>query len=213
MMRLIAICLSLPLVLGAALAGGQEAQPGTAKSAAQNTSAKQQSSASKKVTTSHHARKKHRKASAHKGTKRVAYRPEYSDNSVEVINGDAAKKVVFHDDQAAAVSAKAGPRQAKKAIAGPVPMKVEVMNGSSMDTQYFSGKGKNEQIAAVRNQQVVVGVQSSNTRVAGGNKRPVVTSVNSAGSGDAKAAGNGGQPVTNGVSPRPKRPEYQPDEH
>lgn len=210
MKRLIAICLSLPLVLGAAVAGGQEA--GTAKSAAQNSSAKQQSTASKKMTTSHHAAKKHRKASARKGTKRSAYRPEYSDNSVEVINGDAAKKVVFHDDQAAA-SAKAAPRQSKKAPAGAVPMKVEVMNGSSTDTQYFSGKGRNEQIAAVRNQQVVVGVQSSNTRVAGGNKRPVVTSVNSAGSGDAKAAGNGEQPVTNSVSPRPKRPEYQPDEH
>jgi hypothetical protein len=209
MTRLVALCLSLPLALGSALVAGQQTPPGTAQKPAANPAAKQPGTAGAKQATSHHAKKKHSKALAHKGNKRAPYRPEYRDNSVEVINGDATKRVVFHDEQAAAAAKKEA--NAKK-NAPPPPMKVEVMNGSSTNTQYFSGNGQ-EQLAAVRNQQVVIGVQSSNTRTAGGNKHPVVTSVNSAGSGDAETAAGGGQAVTNGVSPRPKRPAYQPDEH
>lgn len=208
MMRLVAICLSLPLVLGSAFASGQQTQPGTAQRPANNIVAMQPgTTGTKQATNHHHAKKKY--SSAHKGKKRAPYRSEYRSNSVEVINGDAEKRVVFQDEEAAAAT-KNEPKAKKNAP--PPPMKVEVMNGSSTNTQYFSGNGR-EQMAAARNQQVVVGVQSSDTRTAGGNKHPVVTSVNEAGSGDAKTSSSGGQAVTNGVSPRPKRPAYQPDEH
>jgi hypothetical protein len=88
-------------------------------------------------------------------------------------------------------------------------MKVEVINGSASDTQYFSDKNQE----AAHNQSVVVGVQSSDTRFAGGNKSPVVTGVTSSSSVDAKSASSGGQPVAKQVSPRPKRPSYAPDQH
>jgi hypothetical protein len=91
-------------------------------------------------------------------------------------------------------------------------MKVEVLNGASTDTQYFYDDGKKQQ-EAPQNRAVVVGVQSSDTRMAGGNRNPVVTGVTASGTGDAKSASNGGQPVTKQVSPRPRRPAYQPDGH
>jgi len=208
MMRLFANCLSLPLLLAATFLAGQQPQSGSANNPARNTSAKQPSAAAAKKTTAHHAGKKHSKASSRNGKKRAAYRPEYTENSVQVINGDATKKVVFQDDQPA--SAKSEPKQAKNAP--PPPIKVEVMNGSSTDTQYFSGN-QDEQMAEVRNRPVVIGVQSSNTRRVGGEKHPVVTSVNSAEGEDAKASTGAGQPVMNSVAPHPKRPEYQPDMH
>lgn len=195
MKRLIAILLSFPLVLGSAAAWAQPAQSKPSHEATTN-----------RVIT-HHPRKRHSKVSAHKGTKRAAYRPEYKENSVEVINGNSSKKVVFNGEQQNALS-KNAPKGMKTV---PSPMRVEVMNGASTDTRYFYDR--NEQVAAVRNRQVVIGVQSSNTRTAGGNQHPVVTSVNSAEAENAKGATNNGQPVTNIVSPRPKRPEYQPDVH
>lgn len=204
-MRLVAVCLSLPLVVGAGVVAAQQPQAGAG--AAKQADAQGTHAVASKQKTTHHT-KKHVKTSSHKG-KRPAYRPEYGENSVEVINGDATKKIVFHDEQAAATT-----KSATKAMknAPPPPLKVEVMNGGSTDTQYFSRSGQDEQMAAARNRPVVIGVESSNTRTAGGNKHPVVTSVNSAGTVDATPA-SGGQPAANTVSPHPKRPVYQPDVH
>jgi hypothetical protein len=214
MMRLVAICMSLPLVLGAMILGGQQSKTPASKNPALNAAEAQAGTrvarvASNKSATSHRANKKHAKAAKHKAAKRPAYRPEYSRNSVEVINGNSTKNVVFQNEQQTALAANsaATPRNARR----PSPMKVEVMNGSTTDTQYFYGNGGDEQVAAVRNQPVVIGVQSSNTRVAGPNRHAVVTGVASAGTVDAKATSSGGQRVTNTVSPRPKRPPYQPD--
>jgi len=103
----------------------------------------------------------------------------------------------------------------KSQLAGEMPkatpgqMKVQVINGSATDTQYFSDK--NQETA--HNQPVVVDVESSDTRFAGGNKHAVVTGVTSSSTVDATSASSGGQPVTKQVSPRPKRPAYEPDRH
>jgi len=210
-MRLMSM--SLPLVLGSVMGpfilAGQQAQSVPSQKPTQTNAARQSS-----VQSPHKAATRHRKSYRHlkvarKGAKRPEYRPEYKENSVEVINGEATKKVVFQDEHATA-STKNVPRALKNV---PSPMKVEVVNGSSSDTQYFYGNGQDEQIEAARNQPVVIGVQSSNTRTAGGNKHPVVKRVNSAGTGAAEPASGGGPPMTNSVSPRPKRPEYQPDGH
>jgi hypothetical protein len=88
-------------------------------------------------------------------------------------------------------------------------MKVEVINGSAADTQFFSDRNQEN----AHNQAVVVGVQSSDTRSTGINKSPVVTGVTSSSTVDAKSASSGGQAVTRQVSPRPKRPAYEPDGH
>lgn len=201
-MRLIQMC--LPLVLGPLIGAAQQAQPSVTQKPAQTPAAKQSSAAVTGHKTSHRAAR--RRHAARKGAKRRAYRPEYADNTVEVINGSSTNKVVFHNEPAAKASNKKLPAALKDV---PQPMKVEVVNGNSTDTQYFYGNG---QETAIRNASVVVGIQSSDTRTVGGNKRPVVTNVNSAGSGDAKSTDSGGQPVTKDVSPHPKRPVYQPDE-
>jgi hypothetical protein len=214
MMRLVRMCLGLPLVFGLIVMAGQQTQPATAQNAAQSAAAKQPSgqasqSAATKLKKRHRAaRRGYSKAAARNGAKRAAYRPEYTDNTVEVINGDATKKVVFHNEQPATASAKNLPAALKNA---PPPMKVEVVNGTTTDTQYFNDQG--QQVAADSKQPVVVGIQSSDTRVVGGNKNPVVTSVASSGTGTAKSASKGGQPVAKRVSPKPKRPAYQPDAH
>jgi len=123
------------------------------------------------------------------------------------MNGDSTQKVVFNNDQASS-----GAR--KNAAAGentPAPLKVEVVNGTASDTQYFYAnrglQGSNEKWP------VVVAVQSSDTRFVGGNKHIVVTGITAVGRGDAKTANGSGQRVTAVVSPQPKRPEYQPDAH
>jgi hypothetical protein len=190
---------------------GQQAQPATNKPE-QPSAAKQQGdlapqkgarkSKSQRVAHKRHSRK-------HKGAKRAQYRPDYHENSVQVINGDATKQVVFHDEKAEATPKRNLRAASKKA---PTAMKVEVLNGASTDTQYFYDDGKKQQ-EAPQNRAVVVGVQSSDTRMAGGNRNPVVTGVTASGTGDAKSASNGGQPVTKQVSPRPRRPAYQPDGH
>jgi hypothetical protein len=205
MIWLVATCLSLPLLLSSALVAGQQAEPG-AKKPELKTSVNQSGKTTARSTTSHHPGRRTSKAAAHKSAKRPEYRPDYGGSSVEVINGDATKRVVFNEDRQTAET-KSAPKAMKDA---PSAMKVEVINGSSADTQYFYGNDREEQMVA-GNQPVVVAVQSSNTRNAGGKKHTVVTSVNSAGAGDAKPAGSGGQPVTNSISPRPKRPAYQPD--
>jgi hypothetical protein len=210
MMRLIPVC--LPLVLAPLLVAGQQAQSTTASKPEQASTVKQPSANAPQNTAkgSKGRRAAHKRHSRkHKGAKRAQYRPDYHENSVQVINGDATKQVVFHDDKAEAAPKRNVRASSKKA---PAPMKVEVLNGTSTDTQYFYDNGQNQQETA-RNQAVVVGVQSSDTRTAGGNKNPVVTGVTSSGTGYAKSASSGGQPVAKQVSPRPKRPAYQQDVH
>jgi hypothetical protein len=205
-MQLTFLKTSLPIVLGAALMAGQKGKPASTAQSPQP-SAVTQSSAQAKIahtTKAHHrvARKRHGKASHRKGVKRAAYRPEFKENSVEVINGASTKRVVFNEDKKPTESGKEQSSQ----------MKVEVVNGTSADTQYFyAGNGMPRTGQSTR--PVVVGVQSSDTRAVGGNKHPVVTGITAVGPTDAKSANSGGQKVTTGVSPQPKRPDYQPETH
>ena len=92
-------------------------------------------------------------------------------------------------------------------------MKVEVVNGTSSDTQYFYPVKTGAQNVAASKRPVVVGIQSSDTRAVGGNKRPVVTGITAVGPAMRRRVNGGGQKVTTGVSPQPKRPEYQPEPH
>ena len=147
-------------------------------------------------------RSKYSKTSGRKGAKRREYRPEYTQNSVEVMNGASTQKVVFESNKDAT---------AKGLKNVPVPLKVEVVNGTSTDTQYFYGDNGRQESDEKR--PVVVGVQSSDTRAVGGNKHPVVTGITAVEAGDAKSASGGGQKVATVISPKPKRPEYQPDAH
>jgi hypothetical protein len=196
-MRLIPVC--LPLVLAPLMLAGQQAQSPTKHNPAQTSAAKQASSTTPHKAATRRGRRYHsRKVAARKSAKRAGLCPD-SQMDVTVINGAQPLHVCMDKAKLAAEEAKAAPRQ----------MKVEVINGSATDTQYFSDK--NQETA--HNQPVVVGVQSSDTRFAGGNKNRVVTGVTSSSSVDAKSASNGGQPVAKQVSPRPKRPAYQPDGH
>ena len=138
--------------------------------------------------TSHREQIKSRKT-ATRGTAQLCQAPKVP---VDVINGAQVYHTCF-DPSLPAEETKALPDQ----------LQVEVINGSAEDTQVFYGAGQDTQIEAMLNKPVVVGVQSGDTRTMGGNKNPLVTRVNSAGAGDAK--------VTNRISPRPKRPSYQPD--
>ncbi len=79
------------------------------------------------------------KASHRKGVKRAAYRPEFKEDSVEVINGSSTNHVVFNEGKKPAESGKEQSSQ----------IKVEVVNGTSTDTQYFyAGNDKRAQNAA-----------------------------------------------------------------
>jgi hypothetical protein len=204
-MRLTVVRWSLPLVLVATMLCGEQGKtvpaPETAQPAAVKNSGTQNAQAKPAHKTQlHHRESKHRTASSRKGAKRAAYRPEYTQNSVEVMNGASTQKVVFKNEDAA------GGAQKNKAEPG---FKVEVVNGAAQDTQYFSGD--NARRGSDEKRPVVIGVQSSDTRVAGGNKHPVVTGISAAGQVDAKSTGSGGQKVTTGISPQPKRQAYQPD--
>lgn len=185
----------------------QETKPATAHAATQQISGQNSGSSSSNVKSTHsdsaqhHVVRKRRSRVAYKhGAKRSAYRPEYTQNAVEVINGASTQKVVFHNGETTSRSSKDSNG----------PMRVEVMNGTSADTQYFA-QGREMAGAVESNRPVVVGIQSSDTKVVGGNKHQVVTRITSSGSGSAKSATNGGDVVTKAVSPRPKRPAYQPD--
>ncbi|MGA8089944.1 MAG: hypothetical protein WCA10_21920 [Terracidiphilus sp.] len=201
----------LPFVLAATLMAGQQSKPTSTQQPAQQSAAKQSSTPGVQAKSSHRtkthhrvARKRNTKASRRNGAKRAAYRPEFTEHSVEVINGSSTKQVVFDDEKKPAGTAKSEAPQ----------MKVEVVNGTSSDTQYFyAGNGQSQQNTAESKRPVVVGIQSSDTRAVGGNKRPVVTGITAVGSSDAKSANSGGQKVTTGVAPQPKRPEYVPEPH
>ena len=197
-MRLIPVC--LPLVLAPLIVAGQQAQMPTGQKTHQASAAKQASTRTSHKVTVHRKHKRHsRKASARKtAAKRVGDCPE-SQIGLDVINGVAIRHVCI--DKAALAGNEPKPTSGQ--------LKVDVINGSATDTQYFSDRSQE----TVRNQPVVVGVQTSETRFAGGNKNPVVTGVTSSSTVDAKTASAGGQPVTRQVSPRPKRPAYEPDAH
>jgi hypothetical protein len=210
MMRLIQACvpLAFSFLMGTATLPAQQAQPQANQKPAQSGVAKPSTAQAHSPAATHGTvHKKHTRAAIRKSAKRPDYRPEYSQNSVEVINGDATRKVVFHDEptkRAPAGKSAANLENATK------QMRVEIVNGASTDTQYFYNNGEDQRIEASLNRPVVVGVQSSDTRIAGGNKHPVVTRVTASGAGDARSASEGGQPVTKSVSPHPKRPVYQP---
>ena len=201
-MRLTMMSLSLVFVSMTMLAQ----QPNAADQKASHDVAGKTSAAPRAhATRAHHraVRKKYSSRRRHAG-RRAEYRPEYSQNSVEVMNGASTQKVVFHDDE---------PAKGSRKNAGPAPMKVEVVNGTSRDTQYFAaGQGTGQSNPAEHKQPVVVAIQSSDTRVVGGNKHPVVTGITAVQPGSAKRA-SGGQNGTTGISPQPKRPAYQPDAH
>ncbi|MBS1804693.1 MAG: hypothetical protein JST28_15120 [Acidobacteria bacterium] len=191
-MRLIPVCLSL--VLAPLVVVGQQTQPTTAQKAAQPAATKHASpTAPHKTATRHRSRHRSRKAS------RRAKHTEPTTIPVDVINGGETRHVNLDKTMAAPEHAKGKSGQ----------VKVDVINGSSTDTQYFSDNNQE----AAHNQSVVVDVQSGDTKFADGNKSPVVTGIASSSSVDAKSASSGGQPVARQVSPRPKRPAYTPDGH
>ena len=192
-MRLIPLCLSM--VLASLLVAGQQAQTTSQKPAQPNTAKQATSSAPHKAVTRHKKRHHSRKAA----TRRTGKQAENTKMPVDVISGGEIHRVLLDKPRSDEKRIKASQRQ----------MKVDVINGSATDTQYFSDKNQEN----ARNQAVVVGVQSSDTRFADGNKNAVVTGIASSSPVDAKATGSGGEGVTRQVSPRPKRPEYQPDAH
>jgi len=196
-MRLIPVC--LPLVLAPLIVAGQQGQLATTQKPAQTSATKQASSpAPHKPATRHRARHRSRKATNRKTAKRAGLCPA-SQMDVTVINGSQPVHACIDRFKLETAQAKATPGQ----------IKVDVINGSAADTQYFSNN--NQETA--QNRAVVVDVQSSDTRFAGGNKNPVVTGVTSSSSVDAKSASSGGQPVAKQISPQPKRPVYAPDQH
>jgi len=209
-MRLTFVRWSLPLVLVSMMAFAQQSTPAAQKlpqeAVAKSSAAQSDHARIAKATTTHHrAAAREKAASSRISSKRPAYRREYTQNSVEVMNGASTQKVVFHTDEPATGLGK------DKA---PAPMTVEVVNGTSTDTQYFSpAQGAAQQNLAEPKQPVVVAIQSSDTRVVGGNKHPVVTGITAVQPGDAKSASGGGPKLATGVAPRPKRPAYQPDAH
>jgi Tfp pilus assembly protein FimT len=213
-MRLTFVSCILPAVLASSIVPGQQATAAATVKPAQQDAMKSSTAKSTpaKVTqkgkTSHGTvASKHSKMSSQNAAKRPAYRPEYTQNSVEVMNGESTQKIVFNSDQAAS-----GSRKDVSAVkTSPAPLKVEVVNGASTDTQYFYGD--NGRQGSDEKRPVVVAVQSSDTRFVGGNKHPVVTGITAVGRVDAKSARGSGQKVMTAVSPQPKRPEYQPDAH
>ena len=198
-MRLVHVC--LPLVLASSLsaslmmAGQQEQSSATQKSAHTTATKPTTSPASHKASTRHRTHHHARKSALRRGRKQA----QSNTVPVDVINGEETRHVVLDKASMAEAPSKTRSRQ----------MKVEIINGSTTGTQVFSNNNKE----SAHNQPVVVGVQSSDTRFAGGNRSPVVTGVTSGSTVDAKPTSAGGQPVARQISPRPKRPAYTPDQH
>ena len=203
-MKLTLLKSGLPLVLAATLMSGEQGQPVSTTQAVKQSQAKPstaQATAPHKMKTRRVVRKRSVRVAHRSRAKRPAYRPEYAEQHVEVINGDSTKQVVFNDEKKPAADVKSDPSQ----------MKVEVVNGTASDTQYFYAATGQTQLGADSKQPVVLRIQSSDTRVTGGNKHPVVTGITAVGPVDAKSANSGGAKVTTGVAPKSKRPEYQPE--
>jgi hypothetical protein len=211
-MRLTFVSCILSLALIATMSPGQQTKNPSTPQATQQSAAKDSGAPTAQMTVAqpkktHYRVTQKRYSKTASGAKRPAYRPEYAQNSVEVINGASTKKVVFQSDKDVAADG-----SAKNA---PAPLKVEVVNGTSMDTQYFyAGNGQElAQNEGAQRRPVVIGILSSNTRIAGGNKHPVVTGIATAEPGDAKSTSGGGLKLATGVAPQPKRPDYLPDAH
>jgi hypothetical protein len=194
-MRLIPVC--LPLVLAPMIMAGQQAQSTASQKPLQASAVKQTSSP--KTASRHRAKHHSRKAATRKSATGAPTCQKDSQIPVDVIMGTQVRHVCLDKAKLAGQEGKPAPGQ----------LKVEVINGLSTDMQYFSDKNQE----SAHNQPVVVGVESSDTRFAGGNRNPVVTAVTSSSSVDATSVSNGGQPVTKQISPRPKRPVYEPDTH
>ena len=190
MMRLVATCLALPLVCAPYTVAGQQAQSTTSQKPEHTSEGKQTSSQSSPKTSTGYSAQRNSRSVATQKSALHCQPPEFP---VDVINGAQVLHTCF-DPRPPAEETKVSPGQ----------MQVEVINGSAENTQYFYDSGQDAQIEAMLNKPVVVGVQSGDTRTMGGDKNPLVTRVNS-------AAMTGGQRVTNRISPRPKRPVYQPD--
>jgi len=209
-MRLTFVSCILPLALVSTISSGQRAKPPSTQQSTQPSTVKDSGTpgAQTKVaqtTKTHHRISRKRYSKGARGAKRAAYRPEYTQNSVEVINGVSTKKVVFESNKD--VAAKGSTKNA------PAPLKVEVLNGTSTDTQYFYAGDGQAPHGSTEKRPVVIGIQSADTHVAGGNKHPVVTGITTAEPGEAKSASGGGPKLATGLAPQPKRPDYQPDTH
>jgi hypothetical protein len=157
----------------------------------------------------------------HKGEKaRPEYRPAYSENKAEIINGSTTQTVVFDQElQASGSGEKPLPNAAAKGqtpaqAVAPSQIRVDVVNGRTIETQYFywdPERQERDPFAVEDSPPVVIGIESSNTRTAGGNKHPVVVAIES--SGPAGAIPQKSAPkLEYRLFPRPKRPPYQPTE-
>ena len=155
---------------------------------------------------------------AHGGKPRPEYRPDYAQNKVEVINGATAHTVVF--DEGHLASTPPGKEPAQKAVKGsaqtptvaPSQVRVDVVNGMSSETEYFEWDPERQQgqpFGMEHARPVVVGIESSNTRIMGGNKHPLVVGIESIGSGEA-AAQKSAPKLEYRLVPQPKRPPYRP---
>jgi hypothetical protein len=189
MTRFVATCLVLPLFCAAYVVTAQ-----------QTTSDKPEQSSEVEQTRSQHSPKTAIKpiSQGHPGqaaAQESALHCQPPEIPVDVINGNQVLHTCFDPAQSG---------EETKTLPG--QLQVEVINGSAENIQYFYGNGEDAQIEAMLNKPVVIGVQSGNTLTTGGNKAPLVTRVNS-------AATTRGAAVTNRISPRPKRPAYQPDMH
>lgn len=204
-MRLTFVRWSLLLVLVSMAAGQQltpEAQHPAKQAAAKSSTAHDAQARNPQTRQTPHPSATKAHSTARRNAARPAYRPEYTQNSVEVMNGASTQKVVFHIDEPATGLSKNN---------APAPRRVEVVNGTSTDTQYFSADSAQQNSAP--KEPVVLAVQSGDTRVVGGNKHPVVTGITTVQAGDARSASGGGQKLATKVAPQAKRPAYQPDAH
>jgi hypothetical protein len=193
-MRLAFASSCLTVILGAGIAFGQQ-PPGTGSHRSQMTQGEN-------------------------GKARREYRPEYAQNKIEVINGEATKTVVFDEANLARSSSEKAPpqdirkRRALSTAVAPSPFRVEVVNGMSSETQYFDWDPERQQRLGGGGEHarpVVVGIESSNTRIMGGNKHPLVIGIESNGAGDA-AAQKSATKLEYRLVPQPKRPPYWPFE-
>src|SRR3569833_3212762 len=140
-MRLIPVC--LPLVLAPLIMAGQQPQSATTAKPVQSNAVKQTTSSP--LHKPHRARHRSRKAALRK----KGMKTESATLPVDVITGGETRHLLLNKADTANSGHKTAPGQ----------MKVDVINGSAADTQFFSDRNQE----SAHNQAVVVGVQSSDT--------------------------------------------------
>lgn len=192
-MRLAFACSFLALIIGASISFGQALRTSSQESlAAKGGSAKA----------------------------RREYRPEYAQNEIEVINGGTTHTVVFDEGRlASSPSEKAPPQNIRKDRAqpptiAPFQLRVDVVNGMSSETQYFNWDPERQRElegGAEHARPVVIGIESSNTRIMGGNKHPLVVGIESNEAREAVAQKSAPK-LEYRLVPQPKRPLYRPFE-